>query len=74
MYLYHAFGVNIADRFFGFTKPWPLLQFAVVVAVTAGIASMSYWLFERYFLKLKARFSSSKKAPAIVPEVALSSQ
>ena len=65
MYLYHAFGINLTDRFFGFTKPWPLLQFAAVVISTAAIASISYWFYERYFLRLKERFQARRSLGAI---------
>jgi peptidoglycan/LPS O-acetylase OafA/YrhL len=67
LYLYHAFGINIADRYFGFVKPWPALQFLVVVLCTLVLASLSYWLFEKRFLDLKKRFSRSRTEPVTGP-------
>ena len=58
MYLYHPFGINITDRFFAFSKQWPLLQFFFVAGSTIVLASFSYWIYERFFLRLKARFSA----------------
>ncbi len=62
MYLYHPFGINITDRFFAFSKAWPLLQFLFVVGSTLLIATLSYWTYERFFLKLKSRFSALRNA------------
>ncbi len=62
MYLFHAFGINFTDRYFGFTKQWPLLQFVAVVGSTIAIASISYFFYERYFLRLKERFSARRNS------------
>ncbi len=64
MYLYHPFGINITDRFFSFSKEWPLLQFFFVAASTAALATISYFLYERFFLKLKARFTARRTIAA----------
>ncbi len=64
MYLYHPFGINMTDRFFGFSKQWPVLQFFFVVTSTVVLATISYWTYERFFLKLKSRFSARKYRPA----------
>ena len=74
MYLYHAFGLNVTDRFFEFVKPWPVLHFTVVTGWTIVFASLSYWLYERYFLRLKAKFTVHKPSIPIIPEIALSAE
>jgi peptidoglycan/LPS O-acetylase OafA/YrhL len=62
MYLYHPFGINITDRFFSFSKEWPLVQFFFVTVSTATLATISYFIYERFFLKLKSRFTTRRKA------------
>jgi hypothetical protein len=47
--------------FFGFSKEWPVVQFLFVAGSTVLIASISYFTYERFFLRIKARFSSNKK-------------
>jgi peptidoglycan/LPS O-acetylase OafA/YrhL len=66
MYLYHPFGINITDKFFGFSKEWPVLQFIFVAGSTVAIASISYFTYERFFLRIKARFSSKKNIRAVI--------
>ena len=80
MYLYHAFGINVTDRFFmpllvrvgvggGFLRG---LQFLIVASCTAAFASLSYWGYERYFLRLKERFTLHRPTSPVVTEVVLS--
>jgi len=69
MYLFHPFGINLTDRFFAFSKQWPALQFVCISASTVALASISYWTYERYFLRLKARFKTRRSSPK--PPVAI---
>jgi peptidoglycan/LPS O-acetylase OafA/YrhL len=64
MYLYHPFGINMTDRFFAFSKQWPFLQFCFVAGSTIVLASISYWTYERFFLRLKSRFTSLRNTTA----------
>ncbi|HEX5317069.1 MAG TPA: acyltransferase [Candidatus Kapabacteria bacterium] len=63
MYLFHPFGINLVDRFFAFSKQWPLVQFCFIAGSTMAFASISYWTYERFFLRLKARFSMRRAIP-----------
>ncbi|MDP4198845.1 MAG: acyltransferase [Bacteroidota bacterium] len=67
MYLYHAFGLHFEDRFLAFTKPWPLLEFLAAAGSTVIIASISFWTYERFFLKLKERFTKHRGTQQITP-------
>jgi len=69
MYLFHPFGINLTDRFFAFSKQWPALQFLFISGSTIVLASISYWTYERFFLRLKARFTTRRAAPK--PAVAI---
>jgi peptidoglycan/LPS O-acetylase OafA/YrhL len=69
MYLFHPFGINLTNRLFAFSKPWPLLQFFFISGSTVLIASLSYWTYERFFLRLKARFTNRPTSPQ--PSIAM---
>ncbi|MFI5201754.1 MAG: hypothetical protein ACHQNE_05165, partial [Candidatus Kapaibacterium sp.] len=74
MYLFHPFGINLTDRFFAFSRQWPALQFFFISASTIALASLSYWTYERFFLRLKARFTTHRiapkpMAPVIIPAI-----
>jgi peptidoglycan/LPS O-acetylase OafA/YrhL len=71
MYLYHLFAIPVVDRYFYFTKQWPLLQFIAAAGTTVIFASMSYWTYERFFLNLKSRFQTPKPQPLTIAEPAL---
>ena len=58
IYLYHQWGAS-----FGRRVHVPSLQFAGGVVATVALASGSYYVVERPFLKLKARFSSENPQP-----------
>lgn len=72
MYLFHPFGINLTDRLFAFSEQWPgpALQFFFISATTIALASLSYWTYERFFLRMKARFATrrvlSKPAVSVV--------
>jgi peptidoglycan/LPS O-acetylase OafA/YrhL len=57
LYLYHSFGLNIADRYIGPLKSYPVLYFAAIVAIDMLLASLSYYIFERRFLDLKEKLT-----------------
>ena len=63
MYLFHPFGINITDRFLSFSEAWPALQYFFIAGTTIAIASISYWTYERFFLRLKARFTTRRSVP-----------
>lgn len=67
LYLYHAFGLNIAERVVGWAKPYPALYFCIILATDIAIASLSYYLFERRFLNLKDRLTRRKVEVAEEP-------
>ena len=73
--LFAGYAGVYADRLFAFSKPWPALQFFFVTLSTIALASISYWTYEKFFLRLKAKFSSRRK-PEEQPtlEVALSTK
>jgi peptidoglycan/LPS O-acetylase OafA/YrhL len=74
MYLYHAFGINCVGRYMAFVKQWPIVHFTAVAASTIALASVSYWVYERYFLRLKAKYTAHPRIISVVPEVALSTE
>jgi peptidoglycan/LPS O-acetylase OafA/YrhL len=60
IYLYQQLTVGIANKF---TAHYPLLvRLAAAVALTILAATGSYFIVERYFLSLKARFANSPAA------------
>jgi peptidoglycan/LPS O-acetylase OafA/YrhL len=69
LYLYHSFGLNIAERLLGWAKPYPALYFAVIVAVNIVLASLSYYIFDRRFLELKEKLT--RRRPVVTEEPAL---
>lgn len=52
LYLWHLIGFGIANRITNFP---PVFQFGVAVLVCIAVASASYWLVERPFLRVKER-------------------
>jgi peptidoglycan/LPS O-acetylase OafA/YrhL len=65
MYLLHMLCLNAA-RVMTKDRSWPFLILAT--ALTIGVASLSYWLYERRFLKLKDKFSHrTGKAHTSIP-------
>lgn len=59
MYLYHAWGASLGRRVAGNSE---LLDFAAGVVATIILASVSYYVIERPFLKLKRRRASESRA------------
>lgn len=55
MYLWHAWGLSLGKRA-SFVAPG--LRFALGVAITVGLASLSWALIERPFLRLKVRYET----------------
>jgi peptidoglycan/LPS O-acetylase OafA/YrhL len=62
LYLYHSFGMNIAERLLGSLKSYPALYFLAILAIDVAIATISYYIFERRFLNLKKRFTTGKRS------------
>ena len=59
MYLYHGWGMAIGRRVpIGHTNA----KFAFGVLATVGLATGSYYVIERPFLRLKARFEPARSA------------
>jgi len=58
IYLYHAWGASIGRRLVGSA---PSLEFAAAVICTILLASGSYFVIERPFLKLKNRYDPEKR-------------
>lgn len=67
MYLYQTFALHFLDKFLGFTKQWPLLEFVTAAGVTVIFAAISFATYEKFFLRLKKRF----ERPRLEPEVAI---
>jgi peptidoglycan/LPS O-acetylase OafA/YrhL len=71
LYLYHSFGLNIAERLAAWAKPYPAVYFSLILATDILIAALSYYLFERLFLNLKERLTRRKlqtvEEPALQP-------
>lgn len=61
IYLYHAWGASFGHRFPVEGKG---IQFAAGLLATILLASGSYYLIERPFLKIKRRFASEKETAA----------
>lgn len=59
IYLYHQWGASIGRRF---PLHEPAIEFAAGVLATIALASGSYFIIERPFLKLKARYAPEKRA------------
>lgn len=55
IYVWHAIALNIVDQYFITHRI--LLDFVLVILLTVIIASVSYWILEKPFLKLKRFFS-----------------
>jgi peptidoglycan/LPS O-acetylase OafA/YrhL len=68
LYLYQQFTIYPTSKALAFL-PWPL-QLAGVITTTVIAASLSYYLVERYFLKLK----DAGRKPAPQPSATASSQ
>jgi peptidoglycan/LPS O-acetylase OafA/YrhL len=70
LYLYHSFGLNIAEVALGGLKSIPALYYVSIIAINVMIASASYYLFERWFLRLKDRLTRRTEPvgePALQP-------
>ncbi|SLM50187.1 putative Acyltransferase 3 [Nitrospira japonica] len=52
LYLWHLIGFGVANRM---TQFQPVLQLVVALLVGMGLASASYWLIERPFLKIREK-------------------
>jgi peptidoglycan/LPS O-acetylase OafA/YrhL len=59
IYLYHAWGASFGRRLAG---QWHSVEFIGGVAATIALASGSYYVIERPFLKLKQRFEPSHRS------------
>jgi peptidoglycan/LPS O-acetylase OafA/YrhL len=60
LYLYHQAAISLGTRVPG---GWPV-HLVVGFALSVAVASGSYWLIEKPFLRLKDRFQSSATRPA----------
>jgi peptidoglycan/LPS O-acetylase OafA/YrhL len=60
MYLWHAWGLSAASHV---TLLRPGGRFALGVAFTLGLASASYFLVEKPFLRLKRRYELHRASP-----------
>jgi peptidoglycan/LPS O-acetylase OafA/YrhL len=60
MYLLHMLAVNAARRLVGFAHS-PGLTFVVALLAVTALASMSYYFFERRFLRMKDKFAQSPR-------------
>jgi peptidoglycan/LPS O-acetylase OafA/YrhL len=65
IYLYHQWGDSVGRRLSGGARP---VEFAVGVMATIVLASGSYYMIERPFLKLKARYAPEILAQTSAPE------
>jgi peptidoglycan/LPS O-acetylase OafA/YrhL len=65
IYLYHQWGAAVGRRFSGDSQA---VEFATGVLATIVLASASYYVVERPFLNLKARFAPEMRANASRPE------
>jgi len=64
IYVYHVIALALGKRllqFLGSDNCW--LQVGVSFALTLAMASLSYELYEKRFLRLKERFSAIKSRP-----------
>jgi len=65
IYLYHQWGASVGRRLSGNAHG---IEFAAGVAATIVLASGSYYVIERPFLRLKARYAPEKRANALLAE------
>jgi len=65
IYLYHQWGASVGRRIAGDAHAF---EFAAGVMATIVLASGSYYVIERPFLKLKARYAPETRANASPPE------
>jgi peptidoglycan/LPS O-acetylase OafA/YrhL len=65
IYLYHQWGASVGRRIAGDAHAF---EFAAGVMATIVLASGSYYVIERPFLKLKARYAPETRAHASAPE------
>ena len=57
----HMLSVSIVRRIFAGTgEVAPYWEFVSGAMLSIGVASLSYWTFERYFLRLKDRWFADK--------------
>ncbi len=62
MYLLHMLAMNATKKIVH-AHDWRF--FAVAMVISIGLASASYWLYERQFLKLKGRFGNRVKSESV---------
>ncbi len=65
IYLYHQWGASVGRRIAGDGR---LVEFAVGVLATILLATGSYYVIERPFLKLKARYAPEMRAKTPPPQ------
>lgn len=65
IYLYHQWGASVGRRVVGDAHAF---EFAAGVVATVVLASGSYYVIERPFLRLKARYAPETRANASSPE------
>jgi peptidoglycan/LPS O-acetylase OafA/YrhL len=67
LYVFHFYAMWLTDSVFTHLPSlYPLAylsRIAVALAITVGLSAASYFLFERYFLRLKTRFSAIENRP-----------
>ncbi|MDR6380070.1 acyltransferase family protein [Paraburkholderia caribensis] len=65
IYVFHVFGLWVADRLFeriDSFSPW--VSLGITLAITIGLAEISYRVLEKPFLTLKERFTVVQNRPA----------
>jgi peptidoglycan/LPS O-acetylase OafA/YrhL len=75
LYVYHRLGIGLSDvamtQLFPMTAPGmggvarEGFRFVTALGLTIAIAAISYYGFERYFLRLKARFTRVASRPSV---------
>jgi peptidoglycan/LPS O-acetylase OafA/YrhL len=67
LYVFHFYAMWLTDSLFQHMPslyPFAYLsRIAIALAITVGLSASSYFLFERYFLRLKIRFSAVENRP-----------
>jgi peptidoglycan/LPS O-acetylase OafA/YrhL len=68
MYLLHMLAINVTKKL---NLPHDWRYFVISLALSILLASASYWLYERQFLKLKHRFASGVPSEPLKPSPGL---
>jgi len=70
LYLLHMFAIHAVRRILGepFQYRHELVNFLLVTAIAVGLASLSYWTYEAWFLRLKDRVKGTRLANGSVTD------